>query len=341
VLGIDLDRIPCENSWAYDQIIQGVRDGKIKALWVIATNGAHSWINQSEFNQVLDKLELLVVQDMYPTTETARRAHLFLPAAGWGEKEGLFINSERRFGLTKKLARAPGHALADFHIFQLIARAWGCGDMFAHWISPEAVFQILKEISRGQPCDITGIRDYVEIDSAGGIQWPWPADAAFDSEGQRSPVPAQNRRLFEDGRFYHPDGKARFIFETPRPSPEMIDNEYPFILLTGRGTSAQWHTGTRTDKSAVLRKLYPSGIYAEINPDDAERLGIAPGGQVRVSSRRGALTAAAFVTHTIQPGQIFLPMHYAETNQLTFPSFDPYSRQPSYKDCAVRLEAVE
>ena len=140
---------------------------------MIATNGSHSWIHQNNFNDLLAKLDILVVQDMYPSTETAQRAHLFLPAAGWGEKEGTLINSERRIGLVKKVRRAPGLALADFHIFQLIAEYWGCGKMFEKWRTPEAAFQVLKELSRGQPCDITGIRDYRMIDECGGIQWPW------------------------------------------------------------------------------------------------------------------------------------------------------------------------
>jgi assimilatory nitrate reductase catalytic subunit len=109
-------------------------------------------------------------------------------------------------------------------------------------------------------------------------------------------------------------------------------------LLTGRGTSAQWHTGTRTDKSDVLRKLHPARVYIEIHPDDAKRLGIAFHGSVKVSSRRGTLIAKAFITSTIQPGQVFVPMHYAQANHLTLASFDPYSRQPSYKACAVRVE---
>src|SRR5215212_10059229 len=156
ILQIPLQNIPNQNSLAYDQIIDGIRSGAIKALWVIATNSSHSWIHQTAFNEALANLDLLVVQDMYPTTETAQRAHLYLPAAGWGEKQGTFINSERRIGLVKKVRRAPGVALSDFHIFQLIAHYWGCGGMFTRWSSPEAAFQILKEISRGQPCDITG-----------------------------------------------------------------------------------------------------------------------------------------------------------------------------------------
>ena len=349
VLGIAEKVIPRRNSWAYDQIVDGIRDGKIKGLWVIATNSSHSWIHQTEFNDLLQKLDFLVVQDMYSTTETAQRADLMLPAAGWGEKEGTLINSERRIGLVKRVARAPGQALSDFNICQLIAQYWGCGEMFARWTSPEAAFQLMKEFSRGQPCDITGIEDYRMIEECGGVQWPLAAkedcgrmkheDDGADGSSSFIPHPSSflERRLFEDGRFFHADGKAKFLYEAPRPMAEPVDGEFPFLLLTGRGTSSQWHTNTRTGKSEVLRKLYPATLYIEINPLDAERLGIAPHARVTISSRRAQITASACVTPTVQPGQIFAPMHYALVNQLTCPSFDPYSRQPSYKACAVAV----
>jgi len=327
ILGIEEDTIPRQPSLAYDEIIQGIADGKIKGLWVIATNGAHSWINQSEFSELLGKLDFLVVQDMYPTTETALRADLVLPAAGWGEKEGTLINSERRIGIIKKVCRAPGLALSDFNIFQLIAQHWGCGEMFARWSSPEAVFQILKEVSRGLPCEFTGIHNYQMIDTYGGIQWPFTNDTKMETE----------RRLFEDGRFFTKDEKAIFFFDEPRAMPEAPDKEYPFLLLTGRGTSSQWHTNTRTGKSDVLRKLYPSHCYVEIHPADAEQLGIMANSSVQITSRRGSISATAFLTPTVQAGQIFVPMHYRETNTLTFPAFDKYSRQPSYKACAVKI----
>ncbi len=365
ILGIDVQKIPTQNSLAYPEIMKGILNGKIKGLWVVATNPAHSWINQSQARDILDRLDFLVVQDMYSTTETARAADLILPAAGWGEKEGTFINSERRYGLHKKVAKAPGDALADFHIFKLIAHYWGCEELFREWRSPEAVFQILKRLSAGQPCDITGIRDYQHIDEAGGIQWPFKSGAwrVTSDESQRgdewqeardksqamigaasslstldSPLSTLNqRRLFEDGRFHHADGRAKFLFEAPRPMPEPPSAEYPFILLTGRGTAAQWHTQTRTAKSAVLRKLSPQSIYVEISPDDARSLGIRPQDWVSVASQRGTIRARAFVTPTVQPGQVFIPMHYEEANQLTDAVFDPYSRQPSYKACAVRV----
>src|SRR5262249_30995085 len=154
---------------------------------------------------------------------TAERAHLVLPAAAWGEKLGTFINSERRIGLIKPVAQAPGQALSDFRIFQLIAEYWGCGAMFARWRDPEAVVQILRDLSAGRPCDITGIADYAMLQERGGIQWPFPAGAT---------TRAKERRLFEDGQFFHEDGKARFIVEKPRPLPEATDARYPFTLLS-------------------------------------------------------------------------------------------------------------
>jgi anaerobic selenocysteine-containing dehydrogenase len=360
-LNIPLEKIPAKNSLAYDQIIDGIRTGKIKALWVIATNPSHSWIGRENadgetripvgFEGVLDKLDFLVVQDMFTSTDTAQRADLFLPAAGWGEKEGTFINSERRIGLTKKVSRAPGEALSDFNIFRLVANYWGCADLFRDWNSPEAVFQILKKLSAGQPCDITGIRDYEHLDAEGGIQWPLPVRNAecgmrnangVEHSALRTPHSEfQERRLFADGKFFTPDGRAKFLFDPPRPAPEQVNDEFPFVLLTGRGTSAQWHTNTRTGKSAVLRSLYPEKPYVEINPVDARKLRIEPNSRVAISSRRGRIECAAFVTATVQAGQIFIPMHYEVTNVLTRAEFDPYSRQPSYKHCAVRIEPVE
>jgi assimilatory nitrate reductase catalytic subunit len=293
---------------------------------------------------VLDRLDFLVVQDMYHSTETAQLAHLLLPAAGWGEKEGTFINSERRWGLTRKVKRAPGEALADFHIFKLIADYWGCGEMFRKWESPEAVFELLKQLTAGQPCDITGIENYEMLDRFGGIQWPFPATAAEAADSTQGlmhePSLDSERRLFEDNRFYHSDGRARFICELPRPFPEQPTAKYPYILLTGRGSVSQWHTQTRTAKSAILRKLYSQELYVEISPHDSQRIGIRSGDRVSVRSQRGEVRGRAVVTQSVQPGQIFIPMHYDATNLLTHAAFDPYSHQPAYKACAVSIARV-
>ncbi|MEM9158076.1 MAG: nitrate reductase [Verrucomicrobiota bacterium] len=328
-LEIDADLIPAENCWAYDQIVQGIEDGDIKGLWIIATNSAHSWIGQKRFCEAVKKLDFLVVQDMYHSTETALLADLVLPAAGWGEREGTYINSERRIGRTRKVRKAPGQALSDFNIFRILAEYWGCGSMFAKWDSPESVFKILAQLTKGRPCDVSGITSYEMLEKKGGIQWPYPED---------NPDERQERRLFEDGKFYHPNGKAKLLFEEPKVLPETTCATYPMVLLTGRGTSSQWHTQTRTGKSEVLRKLYPKNVYVEISPVDAERLGVKKGERLRLLSRRAEVFAAAYVTPTVKPGQVFMPMHYEETNRLTNPSFDSYSRQPSFKHCAVAVE---
>lgn len=346
LLGFPLSRIPERNSWAYDQIVDGVESGKIKGLWVIATNTAHSWGGRDRVARLLQKVEFLAVQDLYGTTDTARHADLLLPAAGWGEKEGTLINSERRIGVVRRVRRAPGQALSDFNIFRLIAEYSGNDELFREWSSPEAVFQILKRFSSGRPCDITGIEGYRHLEACGGIQWPFSAlDRAVLMEHRAMPLPEPaapipERRLFENGRFFTPDQRARFLWETPRPVPHGADSEYPFILLTGRGTSAQWHTNTRTEKSAVLRSLYPKEAYVEVHPDSLCRLGVTPGDEVEVQSRWGKIRCRCVATATVQPGQIFMPMHYAETNVLTRPDYDAYSRQPSYKYCAVQLRPI-
>jgi len=329
-LGVPLERIPDRESLPYHRIIEGVREGEIKGLWIIATNPAHSWIGRDDFREVMDRLEFLVVQDMYPGTETAQLADLYLPAAGWGEKDGTFINSERRLGIVKKVAKAPGQALSDFNIFRLLSETWGCGDWIREWSSPEAVFRLLQRACLDQPCDISGIDGFREIDEAGGVQWPKPAPGPVEPE----------RRLFEGGRFFTSDGRACFVFDAIAPDPEPPCEAYPLRLLTGRGSSAQWHTQTRTKKSGVLRRLAPSANFLEIHPKDAEGLRILSGETVRVTSRRGTIEVAAFVAATVPEGSVFLPMHEDATNLLTLAVFDTHSHQPSYKSCAVKVEAV-
>jgi assimilatory nitrate reductase catalytic subunit len=353
VLDIPVDLIQTEPGWAYDQIVEGVVSGAIKAVWVIATNGAHSWINQSNMREVLGRLDLLVVQDMYSTTETAQLADLVLPAAGWAEKEGTFINSERRLGIVKRVAQAPGEALADFFIFKAVADAWGCGDLFAKWTDPEATFEILQELTRGRPCDLTGVRGYEHVDT-GAVQWPLTdADVAtgagvvarrgeaVDGPGGEVGGPAIERRLFADGRFFTPSGRAKFVVDDPVAPPEKTNDRYPLILLTGRGSSSEWHTGTRTSKSPVLRELAPDGLWIEIHPDDAAARGVDAGSTVAVRSRRGTVLARALVVPTVGKGQVFLPMHDARTNVLTVSAVDPHSRQPAYKYSAVEVAHPE
>lgn len=329
-LGIDVARIPDHAGKSYDRILDGVLTGEIRALWIIGTNPAHSWINQAALDDVFARLDFVVVQDMYATTETAARADLLLPAAAWGEKDGTFINSERRIGAIRRVSAPPGQARTDFEILRGLIDAWGASELFRRWQTPADVFQILAKLSAGRPCDFTGIRDYAMLDAHGGIQWPHVEGA-----------PLTERRLFEDGVFFTPDKRARLIADAPTPVPEPPSARYPFVLNTGRGSSSQWHTQTRTAKASVLRVLSPSAPYAEVNPVDARRLRIGPDDWIKVTSRRGQFIARAFVTTRVSAGQVFVPMHFATANQLTIASFDPHSRQPAYKAAAVNVVPLE
>jgi len=170
------------------------------------------------------------------------------------------------------------------------------------------------------------------LDRAGGIQWPYPAGSTLASH---------ERRLYEDGVFFTPDGRAKIVFDEPAPLPEPTSRSFPLTLLTGRGSSSQWHTGSRTGKSAVLRRLSSSHDYVELHPDDARARGIATNDEVKVVSKRGHVLVRAFVTRTVRPGELFIPMHGPTINKLTFAAFDPHSRQPAYKACAVDVHRSE
>ncbi len=328
--GLPEHLLPESAGWAYDQIIRGVLDGQIKALWVIATNSAHSWIQKSGLSEALEALDLLVVQDMYADTQTAELADIVLPAAAWGEKEGVFINSERRLGVIRAVRRAPGAALTDFRIFKLIAEQSGNADLFSRWTDPESAFRMLAETTRGNVCDISGITSYEQISETGGIQWPYRGEQDNGAE----------RRLFSDGCFPTADGRARFVFGSPRAPKAQKSRSWPLTLTTGRGTAVQWHTQTRTSRSAVLKKLYPESVYIEINALDAAIRGINDGSEVAVQSPDATVRATAHVVSTLRPGTVFMPMHYDETNMLTFAEFDPSSRQPSYKYAVVEVRPV-
>ena len=334
ILGIPDELIPDEAGQPYDQFLESIDKGTIKALWIICTNPAHSWIHKSQFLERCAKLDFLVVQDLYANTLTAELADLLLPAAGSPEKEGTFINSERRLGIVQKVMNPPGEALSDFDIIKKLSEAWGLGERFAAWTDVDAAFEIIRRASEGQPCDITGIRNRQQLLEQGGIQWPFTVgDAEKASE--------KERRLFENGQFFHSDGKAQFLLATPEPLPELPDSEWPFWLITGRGTTHQWHTQTRTGKVEVTRGLYPQRAYAQIHPADAAQRGIQPGDRIRINSRRGYVIVDVKIDTGLQPGHVFIPMHYEEVNQLTCPLVDPFSHQPAYKMGAVNLLRAE
>ena len=320
--GIDATEIPAARGCAYPDIIEGIIQGKIKALWIIATNPFVSYPNQALLKDAISRLEFLVVQDGYHPTPTTEIADLILPAAIWGEKEGTYTNSERRVSKVNRAVPPPGEAKSDFDIFLEIAKRLGCADkLFPGWSTPEDAFEEWRRISKGRLCDYSEI-SYERLETEGPIQWG-------------------GARLYTDGQFETPDGKAKLWAVDCHEPLETPNAEYPFWLNTGR-TVEHWHTRTKTGRIALLEKMAPEA-WVEINPIDAEKLRLKQHESVRVVSRRGAIEKiSARITAIVAPGQVFIPFHYIEAcaNNLTVSDFDPISREPNYKQAAVRIERL-
>ncbi|MBA3268488.1 MAG: molybdopterin-dependent oxidoreductase [Acidimicrobiia bacterium] len=327
--GIAPERIPAERGRAYPDIIEGVFDGTIKGLWIIATNPPVSFPNRGRLERALANLDLLVVQDGFETPTTAL-GHVVLPAAIWGEKDGTYTNAERRVSRVRKAVDPPGEARSDFDIFLTVADALGVrDDIYPGWKTPEDAFTEWAQVSAGRLCDYSGIT-WDRIDAVGGVQWPCTPDTVD---------PAGSPRLYTDGVFTTPSGKAKLLCVTAEPYSDAPNDQYPFVLNTGR-TVEHWHTRTKTGRVDVLEQLAPEG-WVEVNPADATRLGVGPGDRVRMTSRRGLVDGVAVrVTATVREGEVFMPFHYDElcVNRLTIDEFDPVSREPNYKQSAVHLE---
>ncbi|HUP02807.1 MAG TPA: molybdopterin-dependent oxidoreductase [Bryobacteraceae bacterium] len=327
--GIDEARLPKARGLAYPDIVEGAVGGKICALWIIATNPLVSFPNQGVLRQALANLDFLVVQDGYHPTPTTELADLVLPAAIWGEKEGTYTNSERRVSKVNAAVPPPGNARSDFDIFLAVAEKLGCRDaLFPGWRGPEDAFQEWRRVSQGRLCDYSGIT-YGLLAREGAVQWPFP-------EGCTDLTPS---RLYADGRFPTADGRARFVRAEWQPFPEQPDRNYPLVLNTGR-TVEHWHTRTKTREVPILENLSPNA-WLEMNPRDAKGLGLRSHDRVDVVSRRGRVPSVELrLTEIVAPGQVFMPFHYVEANanEVTQSAFDPISREPNYKQCAVRVE---
>ena len=320
--------IPKSRGLAYPDIIEAVLSRRIRALWVIATNPVVSFPNFDVLQQSLESLEFFVVQDGFHPTPTTALANLVLPAAIWGEKEGTYTNSERRVSKVNRAVAPPGEARTDFEIFLDLARELRCRDqLFPGWTEPRDAFEEWKRVSAGRLCDYSGM-DYEIIERSGGIQWPFPAG--------RTEI--GTTRLYTDGNFPTEDGKARLIPAEWEAFPEQPNSHFPFVLNTGR-TVEHWHTRTKTGRVPILERMAPNA-WLEMNPRDAQSLGLRPHDRVDVVSARSRVQGVELrVTEIIAPGQLFMPFHFAETNvnQVTQSAFDPISREPNYKQCAVRV----
>lgn len=328
---ISADRIPTQRGLAYPDIIEGAVAGKIRALWILGTNPLVSFPNIDVLKQALGNLDFLVVQDGFHPTPTTELADLVLPAAIWGEKEGTYTNSERRVSKVNAAVAPPGEARSDFDIFLAIAERLGCKEeLFPGWSSTRDAFDEWRRVSAGRLCDYSGMT-YAAIEESGGMQWPFPED--YQSSASAT------RRLYADGVFETEDGRARLLPTQWTPFPEQPNAEFPFILNTGR-TVEHWHTRTKTGAISILQRISPRA-WLEMNPKDASHLNLRAHDRVEVVSARGRVSQVELrVTEIVGPGQVFLPFHFAETNanQITQSAFDPYSREPNYKQCAVRVE---
>jgi assimilatory nitrate reductase catalytic subunit len=329
---IDESRLPTARGYAYPDIIDAIVRGEIKGLWIIATNPVVSYPHRDVLERALASLEMLVVQDGFHTPTTAR-AHVVLPAAIWGEKEGTYTNSERRVSRVRAVVSPPGEARADFDIFLAIARRWGCSDeLFGGWRWPLDAFEEWRRVSAGRPCDYSGIT-WGRIRAAGGVQWPCP-----DGEG----VPLGGTpRLYTDGRYPRDGGKPKVFAVEPVPIADAPSSEFPLLLNTGR-TVEHWHTRTKTGRVAILDRLVPEA-WVELHPDDATALGVDSGSWVSVTSKRGSIERIRVrVTSIVRRGEVFIPFHWEDrcANRLTVAEFDPISREPNFKQCAVRVDAA-
>ncbi|GLX95423.1 nitrate reductase [Herbidospora sp. NBRC 101105] len=349
------------------QIFRYAEEASIRFLYVIGTNPAVSLPELRRIREILSREDLfLVVQDLFPT-ETTDLADVVLPAAAWGEKTGAFTNTDRTVHLSEQAVEPPGVARSDLDILVEFAARLGLTDRdgapLVKWHDPEGAFEAWKECSRGRPCDYSGLT-YERL-REGGVQWPctderpdgterlyadgeFPADPDYCETYGRDLITGAP---FEatDYRALNPEGRAVIRaaeYVAPHESP---GDDFPFWLTTGRSLY-QFHTRTKTGRTPELQAAAPE-VWAELSAADAERLGLAEGDLVRVTTPRGAVTAPLRVTG-IRPGVVFLPFHYGywdrdgdghdrAANELTVTDWDPVSKQPIFKTAAARVEKEE
>jgi anaerobic selenocysteine-containing dehydrogenase len=320
IWNIDADRIPTSRGLAYPDIIEAAVAGKVKALWFIATNPAVSFPNYALLKQALESVDFLIVQDGFHPTPTSEFAHLVLPAAIWGEKEGTYTNSERRVSKVNAIVTPPGLARSDFDIFLDIAQRLGVRDeLFPNWQTTHDAFKEWQRVSAGRMCDYSNFT-WQQLEDEGGIQWG-------------------GDRLYADGIFPTATGKAQLYSVPCLPFVEQPNAEYNLIFNTGR-TVEHWHTRTKTAEVKMLDSMVPNA-WLEMNPIDAAQLELRPHDRVNVVSRRSTVRNIELrITGIVAPGQVFMPFHFAETNSnlVTLGAFDPISREPNFKQCAVRVE---
>ena len=326
VWGIDEKDLPGKGLSA-QEIMNEIHAGKIKGLLSICFNPLVSLPDSQFTEEALKKLDYYVVIDFF-MSETARYANLILPGSLHEEDEGTATTAEGRVIRIRQAVEPPGEAKIDWHIFLEIAKRLGKGKHF-NYSKSEDIFNELRIASKGSTVDYYGIT-YDKIEKNMGVFWPCPT---LDHPG--------TPRLFEGGKFAHPDGKARFNPVEYKPSADEINEEYPIYLTTGR-VIFQYLSGTQTRRIGFLNQECPEP-YLEIHPQLAKKYGIGEGDKVRITSRRGDIILNAKVVKTIRPDTVFIPYHWPDkksANRLTQRALDPLSKIPEFKFSAVRIEKV-
>jgi ferredoxin-nitrate reductase len=347
------------------QIFRYCETSSIRFLWIQATNPAVSLPNLDRIRRILRHSDLfVVVQDAF-LTETAQLADVVLPTAIWGEKTGCFTNVDRTVHISHKAVEPPGEARSDFDIFLDFARRMDLRDKdgapLIKWSTPEEAFEAWKECTRGRPCDYTGL-SYAKLTGGSGIPWPcneehpdgepylykaltFPTDPEY-CESYGHDLNTGGLVSPKEYKASNPAGRAMLKAAHYMPPFEVPDDQYPFFLTTGR-LVYHFHTRTKTGRSQPLVDAAPDS-FVQISTEDAQRLGIADGDWIRLTSRRGKLEAPARIGD-IGPGEIFVPFHYGywddpersrAANELTIYEWDPVSKQPHYKYASVQVEKI-
>jgi assimilatory nitrate reductase catalytic subunit len=324
-------------------LFQAIHVGRVKAVWIIATNPVDSLPDADFVRSALEKCPFVVVSDVAENTDTGRCAHVLLPAEAWGEKDGTVTNSERRISRQRSLRKAAGEARADWRAICDVAKRMGFAQGF-DYDGPAAIF---REHAALSGVDNNGTRDFdisafaeisdVDYDALSPFQWPQPAGA---------PASSEPHRFFADGAFFTATGRANLIATPFRGLANPVDAEHPFILNTGR-IRDQWHTMTRTGRAQNLSQ-HIAEPFAELNPMDAARLGVETAGLVRLSNTRGSVFLRAQITDRQRRGSVFAPIHWtdefasaARIDTLVASVVDPISGQPESKATPVAVEAFD
>lgn len=332
-IGCDASIFPNGPTKPYNQIIEGIISGEIKALWILCTNPRHSWANNTQFVEALEKLELFVVQDLYDNTDSSELADLFLPVVSGLQKEGTLINTERRISKINPILPKTEKQKCDFEVIYNVGKALGMGDLLKGWETPESVFNLMANATKDTPCDFTGV-NYALLDEGYGAQWPFKAGQAHEDA-------RAERRLYEDNLFYTPSKKAKFVYEDIMENPVPVNEQFPYILNTGRGTVGQWHTQTRSKEITRVGDATSKDAYIYLSPALGSQFAIQTKDKIKVSSINGKCSEfIAILTDDVPDDQLYAPIHYIETNNLTLSLYDPYSKEPSYKYAPVNIEKL-